>query len=86
MAIKLYYYYMPGCPYCVGFDPLWYQLRTSNGDIEFIRIDGTNPPLPFITLFPTLIASKNNGQQRYKFEGNRTFDGVNLWLNQVRMV
>ena len=72
----LVYFYMPKCPYCVKFNPMWEDLKKKKKDkgILFRKVDGTKSENSEFTetfgikSYPTLILVKNSTFKTYKKE------------------
>lgn len=84
-TIKLIYFYMKGCPYCIKFENIWLAVskRLSNLKIKTQKINGPKNPSLLkkynLNSFPSLVLVKNNIP--IYFNNNRS---VNNILNFVK--
>jgi len=80
--VKVIYYYLPGCPYCVQFKPTWDSFSAEfAGKASFSMIDGSSNEVPEnVKGFPHVDFVVNGKATTY--EGDRSIRDLRNTLNK----
>ena len=84
--IKIILFKADWCGHCKNFKPTWEAIsKQYNNKFEFITYDADKQREKFeeykVDAFPTIIL--NNGNNKMQYEGDRTFDEFNNFLQSL---
>lgn len=77
-------HYTDWCKYCKEIKPSWIKLRRSVGqtsnNLVLMQTDHSKEPVPSITIVPTLVKHKPNGEIDI-YNGKKTYSSINEWIH-----
>lgn len=84
----LYYFFMPGCPHCENFEPIWGQLENATDlpPVTLQKVDGTEAKNSALVEkfkvegFPTIVLDKEG--KAIPYEGARDAASIIAWLKE----
>ena len=77
-GVKIVYFRMEGCPYCMKFDPIWKEFCSGRSDCKKVSSKDPLTRKIGVSSFPT-ICKVNGGRKVSEFNGDRTVSALNSW-------
>ena len=77
-GVKIVYFRMEGCPYCMKFDPIWKEFCSVRNDCKKVSSKDPFARKIGVSSFPTIC--KVSGEKKVaEFNGNRTVAALKAW-------